>query len=273
VFFETPRDAVKQPESTPFLTTDQKVGSSNLFGRTHCQRRQFRLRRRHAWNSPLSADTFTTRIFVERGAYIRAAGMPLQVVRFGGCQLRVGQLLLRQLGAERIPDNRGRCAAEAVRGDPSQMLGSAARSDRRMFASDIQPPSRFANTGPGPSDSAASARSASTPNRGRTTACGEHHPYARPAGATPPRRYGCGRSASRRSSPSADRPTSAAPAIHSAGHPSPRAGQGTRAADGRDADPDPGTSRLRWMAHFPLFRGFWRRRRKPMARMVDGSAR
>ncbi|MDT5172115.1 MAG: hypothetical protein QOD02_5493 [Mycobacterium sp.] len=53
---------------------------------------------------------------------------------------------------------------------------SAARSDRRMFVSDVQPPSRLANTGPSMPDSATNAVSASTPKRGSNTVCGGASP-------------------------------------------------------------------------------------------------
>jgi len=49
--------------------------------------------------------------------------------------------------------------------------GSAARSDRRRLANDIQPPPRFANTGPvGPVSLSRSAK-ASTPNLGSVAVC------------------------------------------------------------------------------------------------------
>jgi hypothetical protein len=123
-----------------------------------------------------SLSTFLTSEFVEYIAHVRAARLTLQIVRLGCRQLGVRQLLLCLVRPQGITDNGGGGSPEAVWSDPLQPLGERGPKRAGMFARLIQPPSRFANTGPSIPDSPTNAVNTSTPNRGSTTVCGGASP-------------------------------------------------------------------------------------------------
>jgi hypothetical protein len=56
------------------------------------------------------------------GVHVGAASVPLQIVGLRGGQLRVGQLVLRQFGAEGIPADGGHRAPERVRSHPREVF-------------------------------------------------------------------------------------------------------------------------------------------------------